>query len=217
MVVYFELESIIVPVSSVQQNPQTSKNCVFDKHVPSGYYYVAISQGSPSLNFFHLYRGEDCLQVFVKQMKTLAKDIYQTKQKHRYFTGAVGQAKEIATQCWICETTFSKDNKKVLDHCHFSNQFLGWAHSKCNLQHRTPSLVSIIANNFSGYDLHHVVESLHQCNPYNKFSIIPQTDENHISFSIKVWIKDIVNKNQNVIPIRRTLLHRFSSLLTVVF
>ena len=169
------------------------------------------------MKFFHLYRGEDCMQVFIKQMETLAKDIYETKQKQRYFTGAVGQAKEMATQCWICETTFSTDNKKVLDHCHFSNQFLGWAHSKCNLQHRTPSFFPIIAHNLSGYDLHHVVESLHQCNPNNKFSIIPQTDENYISFSFKVWIKDIVKKNQNVIPIRRTSLYRFSSVLTVSF
>ena len=205
LVVYYDLESIIVSVSSVEQNPQTSGTRVLDKHIPSGYCYVAISHGSPNLEFFHLYRGEDCMQVFVKQMETLAKDIYGKKQRHRYLTGAVGQAKELATHCWICETSFSADNEKVLDHCHFSNQFLGWAHSKCNLQRRTQSFVPIIAHNLSGYDLHHVVKSLHHCNPNNKFSIIPQTDENYISFSFKVWIKDIVNKNQNVIPIYEEL------------
>ena len=128
LVVYFELESVVIPVSSVEQNPQTSKTRALDKHIPSGYCYVAISHGGPKLEFFYLYRGEDCMQVSVKQMKTLAKDIYDKNQKHRYITGAVGQAKELATHCWICETTFSADNEKVLDHCHFSNQFLGWAH-----------------------------------------------------------------------------------------
>ena len=200
LVIYFDLESIIVPVSSVEQNPQTSGTRVLDKHIPSGYCYVAISQGSPNLEFFHLYRGEDCMQVFVKQLETLAKDIYEKKQKHRYFTGAVGQAREIASQCWICETNFSAENEKLLDHYHFSNQFLGWAHSKCNLQRKTQSFVPIIAHILSGYDLHHVVKSLHHCNPNNKFSKTPQTDENYISFSFKVWIKDIVTKNQNVIP-----------------
>ena len=142
LVIYFDIESIIVPVSSVEQNPQTSGTRVLDKHIPSGYCYVAISHGSPNLEFFYLYRGADCMQVFVKQLQTLAKDIYEKKQKHRYFTGAVGQARELASLCWICETNFSADNGKVLDHCHFSNQFLGWAHSKCNLQRRTEHRVS---------------------------------------------------------------------------
>ena len=145
---------------------------------------------------------------FCEAIRDTRKDIYEKKQKHRNFTGAVGQAKELATQCCICETTFSADNKKswindnekVLDH-HFSNQFLGWAHTKCNLQRRTQSFVPIIAHNLSEYDLHYVVLSLHHCTSNNNFSIIPQTDENYISFSFKVWIKDIVNRNQNVIPI----------------
>ena len=58
LVIYFDLESIIVPVSSVEQNPQTSGTRVLDKHIPSGYCYVAISHGSPNLEFFHLYRGK---------------------------------------------------------------------------------------------------------------------------------------------------------------
>ena len=101
MVVYFDLETIIVPVSSVEQNPQTSRTRGLDKQIPSGYCYVAISLGSPNFELFHLYRGEDCMQVFVEQMETLAKDIYEKKQTNRYFTGAVGQAKELATHCWI--------------------------------------------------------------------------------------------------------------------
>ena len=119
LVVDFDLESIIVLVSSVDQNPHTSETCVLDKHIPSRYCYVAISHGCPNLEIFHLYRVENCMQVFVKQMETFAKDIYEKNQKHRYFTGVVGKAKELAIQCWICETTFSADNEKFLDHCHF--------------------------------------------------------------------------------------------------
>ena len=77
LVVFFDLASIIVPVSSNEQNPQTSGTRVLDTHISSGYCYVAISHGSPNLKFFHLYREEDCMQVFVNQMETLAKDIYE--------------------------------------------------------------------------------------------------------------------------------------------
>ena len=125
-------------------------------------------------------------------METLAKDI--KTQKHRYFAGAVEKAKELATQFSICETTFSADNDKVLDQCHFWNQFLDWAHSKCSLQRRRQSFVLTIAHKLSGYYLHHVVKTLHHCNPYNKFSKIPQNDENYISFGFNFWIKDILAK-----------------------
>ena len=202
----FDLESIIVPVSSIEQNPQTSGTRVLDKHIPSGYFYVAISHGSPNLEFFHLYRGEDCMQVFVKQMETLAKDIYEKKQKHRYFKVAVGQAKELATHCWICETTFSADNEKSWITVIFQVSFLaGLTQSAAYSAEHKASSVPIIAHNLSGYDLHHVVKSLHHCNPNKNFSIIPQADENYITFSFKVWLKDIVNKNQNVIPIYEEL------------
>ena len=205
LVVYFDQESIIVPVSSVEQNPQTSGTRVLDKHIPSGYCYVAISHGSPNLEFFHLYRGGRLHASFCEANGDTSKRYLRKKAKTQVLHRSIWTSKELATHCWICETTFSADNEKVLDHCHFSNQFLGWAHSKCNLQRRTQSFVSIIGHNLSGYDLHHVVKSLHHCNPNNKFSIIPQTDENYISFSFKVWIKDIVNKKQNVIPIYEEL------------
>ena len=55
---WLSILTIIVPVSSVEQNPQTSGTRVMDKHIPSGYCYIAISHECPYLEFFHLYRGK---------------------------------------------------------------------------------------------------------------------------------------------------------------
>ena len=81
-----------------------------DKHIPSGSCYVAISHGSPNLEFFHLYREEDCMHVFVKQMETLSKDIYE-KNENRYFKGVVRQA-ELATRVGYVKLLFLRTMKK---------------------------------------------------------------------------------------------------------
>ena len=70
LVVCFDLQSIIVLVSSFEQNPPISEFRILNKHIPSGYCCEVISHGSPNLESFHLYRGEDCMQVFVKLLES---------------------------------------------------------------------------------------------------------------------------------------------------
>ena len=51
--------------------------------------------------------------------------------------------------CYICEKEFSTDdgNKKyhkVKDHCHYTGEFRGSAHSICNLRYKTPKEIPIV-------------------------------------------------------------------------
>ena len=51
------------------------------------------------------------------------------------------QKYDSATVCYLCKKPIEEDErkmewKKVRDHDHFTGQFLGAAHSKCNLQRR---------------------------------------------------------------------------------
>lgn len=40
-----------------------------------------------------------------------------------------------STRCSICNKNFKPDDGKVRGHCHFSGQYRGAAHVKCNLDH----------------------------------------------------------------------------------
>ena len=44
--------------------------------------------------------------------------------------------------------------KKVRDHCHFTGNFRGAAHSICNLRYKVPHGISVKIHNGSKYDHH---------------------------------------------------------------
>ena len=47
----------------------------------------------------------------------------------------------------------------------------------------------------AGYDIHHICDAINECNPKNKFSVIPTTDEKYISFTFSVWVNSYIDKN----------------------
>ena len=71
--------------------------------------------------------------------------------------------------------------KKVRDHCHFTGQYRGAAHSRCNLKCRKPLLIPVIFHNLQGYDAHLFIKQL--ASLPGKLKCIPSTEEKYISFS----------------------------------
>ena len=83
---------------------------------------------------------------------------------------------------------------KVRDHDHFTGEYRGAAHSRCNLMCKVPNFIPILFHNGSGYDIHHLIAYLIKCTDtikdpnstnYVETSIIPISSEKFISFSIK--------------------------------
>ena len=67
---------------------------------------------------------------------------------------------ENAKICYICEEKFEnkflKDNKyfnvRYYCHCHYTGEYGGSAHSKCNLKYVVPKNVAIVFHNGFNYD-----------------------------------------------------------------
>ena len=89
--------------------------------------------------YFDLKCGPNVMVEFVKSLEQIARDIYDVKQQHKNFAGEPTITKDQASLCWICETELntSSQDPTVLDHCHFTGEFLGWAHAQCNLKRKT--------------------------------------------------------------------------------
>ena len=49
---------------------------------------------------------------------------------------------------------------KVRDHCHYTGQFRGAAHSICNLKYKTAKEIPVAFQNGSKYDYHFIMEEL---------------------------------------------------------
>ena len=133
---------------------------------------------------------------FVKSLEQIAKRIYDVEQQYKNFSGEPSIPKREATLCWICqnELNTSPQDPTVLDHCHFTGKFLGWAHSQCNLKRRNLNFTPLFAHNLSNYDLHHVELALQSLNEKNTISVVPSTCEKFISLQIGVHIKATQNK-----------------------
>ena len=57
---------------------------------------------------------------------------------------------------------YLKDKNHIIvrDHCHWTGEFRGAAHQHCNLMYRRTYKIPCFFHNFSGYDSHHLFQSL---------------------------------------------------------
>ena len=123
-------------------------------------------------------------------------------QLHRYrnvpmqcLTKAQAVAYKEALQCCYCGDPFvprCKKYKKVRDHDHFTGEYRGPAHAKCNLHvndYGTP--LYVFMHNLKSYDVHHLVSYLHRwCKDHPElepeFKPIAVSSEKYICLDVKV-------------------------------
>ena len=58
--------------------------------------------------------------------------------------GEENKSYENQKRCYICKKKFTKDNKKVRDHCHFTGKYRGAAHNMCNMNYKTTKYIPVI-------------------------------------------------------------------------
>ena len=164
-VIYFDLESLLQPVYGPQPDPQKSSTETLENYQACGYALAVFEFGKREVLKFELKRGENVMKELIASLKLLAKQIYLGKRKYYTFTGTPKCTREEAHTCWICETEFADNDQVVLDHCHYTNKFLGWAHNECNINRKTANYIPVIAHNLSNCDLHFIIKALSNKNP----------------------------------------------------
>ena len=114
-----------------------------------------------------IYRGEDCIQKFMKCMfeevkncqsiirDNFNKPLKMTKKDEKAFTKA--------KRCHICEKKYTDDDVPVRDHCHVTGKYRGSAHQTCNLKLQISAekiKIPVIFHNLKGYDSHFIINEL---------------------------------------------------------
>ena len=99
-----------------------------------------------------------------------------------------------AEQCHICLKIFDVDDVKVWDHCHYTGEYRGPAHPKCNLKCKIPSYIPIVFHNLSGYDAHLFIRELGKKFNKNDIGVIAENKEKYITFNVDVVV-DRYKKN----------------------
>ena len=192
VVIYFDLESLIIPIQSCDDNPSNSWTRTLEKHTPCGFCLVLIESGSLQPVHVSIDRSSTCMQKLAIHLQAIAREIYQRKQTHRIYKGRPDFSSDQNTDCWICEKPFL-DELKVLDHCHYTGKFLDYAHDQCNLE-RSINYIPVIAHNSSNYDILHLCKNLHEFESERKIELVPVTNEKYIMVNIGVRVNSYTDK-----------------------
>ena len=65
------------------------------------------------------------------------------------------------TKCYyVCNGEFTKENKKVRDHNHITNNYRGAACDNCNKQLKLSHIIPVIFHNLKGYDMHLLLQEV---------------------------------------------------------
>ena len=196
-VIYLDLESLIVPISTAKNNPSISGTVAIEKHEPCSYCLIVIERENPEPVHFDIYTGPDCMTRLLTKLEKLAHFFYYQKRKFPDFIGSAPTKKDFSC-CWICKVAFESDTEKVLDHCHSTGKFFGYAHNECNLKRRTISYTPIIAHNMMNYDLHHIVKAIHTASQTTKFDVIATNDEKFIALNFGIFMEKRKRKRGEV-------------------
>ena len=92
------------------------------------------------------------------------------------------RAYQEAKTCHICEEVFTEQDVKHRDHNHFTGEYRGPAHDRCNINYKDTRMVPVVFHNLSGYDSHLFIREIVNGFP-GRVTALPQTKERYISFT----------------------------------
>ena len=78
-----------------------------------------------------------------------------------------------------------KKMQKFIDHCHYTRQYRGAAHSNCNLKYRATKKVPVVFHDGSTYDYHFIIKQLAR-EFKGSFECLGENTEKCITFSVPI-------------------------------
>ena len=150
-----------------------------------------------------LYRGEDAVNVFCKNLNEIRDGLKERMQEKQEIemTDEDKEAFNNATHCFICGEEFrntyktkkeAEKYKKVRDHCLFTGRYRGCAHSICNLNYCNKRFKSLCSfQNMKKYDGHLIIQNAEKLSNKKKIDVIAQNSDKfiHIGFD-SLSVKD---------------------------
>ena len=159
-------------------NVTHGKTKLFQKHVPSAFCFYIVSrvEGFSMDPFTYVKQGnEDVSEVFTRKLEEVTKEIYERFKDNvpMIFDDVARKLHNAQNECYACGKPF--DNDKVRDHNHYTGQYRGALHSKCNLRLKSSRTIPVFFHNLTGYDSHLFVKRL--ADTKGKVDCIPHNEE----------------------------------------
>ena len=184
-VIYADFECLTTKHGSVKT--KVSNTDTYQHHRPCGFMINLVNAVDGSSTPF-LYRGEDCMNVFVDKMIEFKNEVVKKMyaKKPIIMTANDWRDFKTATKCYICGEEYKPEDKRVRDHCHFTGQYRGSAHDDCNLRYSLRYYkIPVFLHNLKNYDAHLIIEKAHKLAEKKDINVIAQNSEKFITFAFK--------------------------------
>ena len=224
-VIYADFEAITEPIHGCNQSNQQSFTEAYQKHTDCGYgYKVVCCYDDKYSKPIKYYRGENAVYKFMEAMLDEVKYCRQTI-KYKFNKPLVMSPEDEsnfrkATSCHICCKQFTKNDRRVRDHCHITGKFRGSGHNQCNRDFTITNKIPVIFHNLKGYDSHFIMQEIGkiiETNTYvdrkgetrqHKINVIPNNMEKYIAFMLGynlVFIDSLQFMNQSLANLVKNL------------
>lgn len=153
---------------------------------PITYSYLILDRKG-EIVFKNTYTGENCVIEFLNELIAIEKDLLAVLN-HNEPINMSDKDKDnfsVSSHCHICETPLEDD--KVMDHCHISGEYLGAAHSLCNLGRIERKTIPMFCHNLTGYDGHFLMQHLGDLKGVTKLSALPYNTEKFRTIEINSY------------------------------
>ena len=151
-IIYPDPECIIERIDGCKNNPENSLTKA-SEHIPSGF---SMSSFRCIENKNDVYRGKDSMKKFCEHLKEHAMKIINfNKKKIKLLTKEQQESYDNANICYICkgklENKCLKDKKyrKLRNHCQYTGEYRGAAHSLSNLKYSVPKNNPIVSFSYT--------------------------------------------------------------------
>ena len=193
--IYADLECNTEKISSCQPSDSRSYTQQYQKHTACSFGYKVVCHYDQQYSGdVVIYRGEDCIQRFMKcmfeEVKNCQSIIRDNFNKPLIMTEEDEKAFKEATHCHICEKKYKVDDVPVRDHCHITGKYRGSAHQTCNLKLQISAekiKIPVIFHNLKGYDSHFIINELGELIKKGEeisINVIAQISEKYMAFYI---------------------------------
>ena len=194
-VIYVDFECLLIKKQSCQNNPEESYTEKKSIHESCGYSIDLVSSFDSKQDKHSFYRGKDCAKKFCEDLKKHAINIINYKEKDMIsLTDKEIIDYEEQKSCHICKKEFYYDKneknkfklyQKVKDHCHYTGEFGGAAHSVCNLRYKVQREIPVKIHNCSKHDYHFIIKELAE-EFRSQFECLGENTEKYITFSVPI-------------------------------
>ena len=128
------------------------------------------------------------------KIKEITRDIYKKFDLKEKYKKPIKTKSDIlkhknASHCYICKGEFDSYNYKIMkvyEHNHFTGEYRGAAHDKCNKRCQKPKKLPVIFHNLQGCDSHLFIKEIGKIK--GKSDSIPLTEEKYLTFSKKIKV-----------------------------